>query len=143
MFTCAAICIAIAYGTSSHRNNREKESQALYEQYCGNCHGPKGEGLRQLYPPLTDPAWLDVSVATCIIHYGIQGEITVNGQTFTGTMPPQVEIRPDEIAAILSYIRQEFLNEKQKVTIREVNEAIQNCRDQHNKQIGKNGPERN
>ncbi|RYF91981.1 MAG: c-type cytochrome, partial [Chitinophagaceae bacterium] len=28
--------------------------KGLYEKNCQNCHGANGEGLGELYPPLTD-----------------------------------------------------------------------------------------
>ena len=38
--------------------------QKLYVTHCQNCHGAQGEGLGQLYPPLTDDQFFATSGAT-------------------------------------------------------------------------------
>jgi mono/diheme cytochrome c family protein len=51
---------------------------------------------------------------TLIIN-GLQGEITVNGQSFQGVMPAFNYLEDEQIAQILTYIRQTFGNDSPSV----------------------------
>jgi hypothetical protein len=45
-----------------------------------------------------------------IVLYGIQGDITVNGQRYSGNMPAWASLRDFEIASVLTYIRNSWGN---------------------------------
>src|SRR5690606_19773635 len=63
--------------------------KALYETHCRNCHGHQGEGLGQLYPPLTDTVFMHIhqSQLACLIRYGSPGNLTGSCQTYAAEMP--------------------------------------------------------
>lgn len=99
-----------------------------YQKHCANCHGEKGEGLRQLIPPLTDTTWISGDSVVCLIKYGIEGEIQVNGKSYSGRMPGNPDIEPDEMADIVSYIREEFNGLHIRLTLKTVNDQLLKCR---------------
>jgi|SRR5690606_5959998 len=91
--------------------------QKLFTTHCQNCHGVKGEGLGDLYPPLTDSAFL-------IGHRERLPCIVKNGGN---EMPPNPQLAPIEIAYVLTYIGNSFGNELGMVTLEEVQDALASC----------------
>ena len=83
-----------------------------YQTVCAACHQPNGEGQRaQNYPPLKASDWVVGPTASParlarVLLYGLNGPITVSGQTYGGAvMPAQGALKDYEIAAVLTYIR--------------------------------------
>jgi mono/diheme cytochrome c family protein len=65
-----------------------------------------------LAPPLRDSEWVQGPTARLlrIALCGVRGPIEVAGQTWTLEMPGHDKLPDDELAAILSYVRQQFGN---------------------------------
>lgn len=103
--------------------------QKLYAQHCQNCHGQKGEGLGKLYPPLTDANYLDEnrSLLSCIVRYGMQGEIEVNGEKYNDIMPANPDLTETDIAYILTYVTTYFGNADSTYSTNEVRESLLKC----------------
>ena len=102
--------------------------KAIYsrEGYCGTCHQPDGNGLSASgFPPLAGTPWVtgDVDRLTMIVLNGLQGPIEVNGQQYAGQVPmtPFAGLLNDEeIAAVLTYVRNSFGNTASVVTPEQV-----------------------
>jgi len=101
----------------------------LYTEKCQNCHGAKGEGLGQLYPPLNDSAYLRQhrEQLACIVRYGLSGPIEVDGREFNTPMPANPRLTPIEIAYILTYIGNAFGGEEGLYTQEAVQQSLQTC----------------
>jgi mono/diheme cytochrome c family protein len=86
----------------------------VYEQHCQNCHGIDGKGLAKLYPPLTDSVFLkeQKSKLACIIKYGMEDTISINGIEFTNKMPAESHLPDIDIAAVITYITNSFGNQQ-------------------------------
>jgi mono/diheme cytochrome c family protein len=84
--------------------------QRLYNVYCIVCHQSSGLGSAGQFPPLAQSEWLLTEGADRIIRIvlnGLHGPISVRGQNYNGAMPPLgSDLDDEEIAAILSYVRQ-------------------------------------
>jgi len=84
---------------------------------CVTCHQPSGQGAPPAFPPLVKTDWVtgsDERLIRILLH-GLSGEITVNGQKYNGAMPAfglgsGYNYSDDKIAAVLTYIRQEWGN---------------------------------
>jgi len=99
------------------------EGSILYKTYCDNCHQGDGKGDGARFPPLTGSQYVtgDKNKLIEIILNGLQGQITVDGKTFNGIMPPHKDILDDHaIASIATYIRNRFGRVKGSVTTLEV-----------------------
>lgn len=87
-------------------------SSQLYSQHCAACHmaDGKGDGIR--FPPLDESEWVlgEKTRLIGIVLNGLEGSITVKGETFLGTMPPLDYLTDMEIALVLTYIRSNFNN---------------------------------
>jgi len=95
----------------------------VYSIYCRVCHQKdgKGDGLR--FPPLDNSEWVkgDKKRLMNIVLNGLEGTIEVKGKPYNSIMPPQSFLKDEDIAQVLSYIRQNFDNNASIVTSGEVN----------------------
>lgn len=107
-----------------HRGDRLAGS-ILYSTYCASCHQGDGKGDNSRFPPLAGSDWVtgDKKRLINVILNGLDGEITVNGQSWQGMMPAHSEFLDDHaIASISTYIRQSFGNKASPVSSLEVSE---------------------
>lgn len=96
--------------------------KALYVGTCSVCHGTAGEGMAGVFPPLekSDYMMADKERSIDIILNGLEGPITVNGKEYNSVMPPMSQHTDDEIANILTYVRNAFGNQGDAVSKEEV-----------------------
>ena len=102
--------------------------QSKFLEICAVCHSPDGKGLFGLGPPLAGSEWItgNKRLSLSIALLGISGPITVSGKLFKqpdiGPLMPGLSynLKDEEIAAILSYIRSSFGNSAEAVTAAEV-----------------------
>ena len=92
---------------------------------CAACHGSKGEGSA-IAPPLAKSDWVNGPAERLIdiqLH-GLSGPITVSGQSynFPAPMPAQAYQTDEQIAAVLTYIRNSFGNSAPAVKSEQVKE---------------------
>lgn len=89
------------------------EGEEHYKAICQACHGADGKGIPGAFPPLDGSGGFygePQNMARIIVH-GLTGEITVQGQTFNGAMPPQGAVLDDyAIAAVATYVRTSWSN---------------------------------
>jgi mono/diheme cytochrome c family protein len=88
--------------------------QRLFNGKCAACHQPDGKGRPGQFPPLAQSEWLlgPPEIPVRILLFGLQGDITVSGQHFNGNMPAfGAQLKDEQIAAVLSYVRQEWGNQ--------------------------------
>jgi len=97
---------------------------AVYSRTCIACHGPDGKGVPGAFPPLDGVDWVtgDPSVPIRVILHGLQGPIEVAGAKYENIMPPHVDLNDEEIADVLSYVRQSWQNDAASVTPEQVKE---------------------
>jgi mono/diheme cytochrome c family protein len=87
--------------------------QRLFNGKCVACHQPDGKGRPGQFPPLAGSEWLlgPPEIPVRILLFGLSGDVTVAGQHFNGNMPAFGEqLKDEQIAAVLSYVRQEWGN---------------------------------
>jgi mono/diheme cytochrome c family protein len=90
---------------------------------CAACHGQSGEGTA-VAPPLAGSEWINGPSENLIRIQlrGLLGPIKVKGQDYnlTGGMASLAYQTDDQIAAVLTYVRQSFGNSAPPVTPGEV-----------------------
>ncbi|WP_338874769.1 PVC-type heme-binding CxxCH protein [Spirosoma sp. SC4-14] len=95
--------------------NKGKEIYAR-EGYCATCHQPDGKGLSASgFPPLTGTNWVlgNEDRLIKIALKGLLGPIEVHNQKYPGQVPMTPFgglLKDDEIAAVLTYVRNSFGN---------------------------------
>jgi mono/diheme cytochrome c family protein len=105
----------------SSRTDRLDSGRRLFGTVCMPCHQAGGQGLPGRFPPLAASDFLnaDKSRAIQTLLNGRTGEITVNGQRFTGEMP-RLPFDDAQIASVLTYVYSSFGNSGQDVSPDEV-----------------------
>lgn len=94
----------------------------LREGYCGTCHQQDGNGLPNSgFPPLSKTSFVvgDEETLIKIVLKGLQGPIEVNGIKYDGQVPMtpfERLLNDEEVAAVLSYIRNSFGNKASPIT---------------------------
>jgi nitrite reductase (NO-forming) len=96
--------------------------RVLYTGTCSVCHQDDGAGLPNVFPPLAKSDFLmaDKERSIAVVLNGLSGPVTVNGAAFNSVMPPMSQLADDEIANILTYVRNSFGNEGDAVSKEEV-----------------------
>jgi nitrite reductase (NO-forming) len=99
-----------------------EKGKRVYLQNCAMCHQADGKGLPNVFPPLAQSDFLmaDKTRSVGIVLRGLSGPITVNGQRYDGVMPPQVTLNDEQIAHVLTFIRNTWGNTGDAVTVEEV-----------------------
>jgi len=104
-----------------------------YEQVCSACHQATGRGIEGIYPPLAGSEWVlgTPERVIRIVVFGLKGPVTVEGKNFgQASMPVIGKVTGSgynwtdaRIAAVLTYVRQEWGNKASPITPEQV-EAI-------------------
>lgn len=100
---------------------RMKAGAIVYKTNCAACHQENGKGIPQAFPPLAKADYLmaDKRRSIRVVKHGLEGPITVNGETYNSTMPA-LGLSDDDIASVLTYVRNSFGNKGDAVTVEEV-----------------------
>jgi cytochrome c oxidase cbb3-type subunit II len=95
------------------------EGGAIYSLHCASCHGPNGEGVPGVFPPMKDdPVVTDKDPARHIriVLYGLAGE-TISGVRYTASMPAHAnELSDTQIAAVINHERSSWGNSAPTIT---------------------------
>ena len=90
----------------------------VYATNCVACHQAGGTGMAGAFPPLAShfPDLLKRadgrSYVGKVLLFGLEGEISVNGNNYAGAMPPWNALSDDDIAAVLNYVGNAWDNGK-------------------------------
>ncbi len=98
----------------------------IYAQTCIACHQAEGQGVKGTFPPLAKSDYMmnDKARSVQVVVKGLSGEITVNGEKYNSVMPPQYpHLNDEDIANVLTYVRNSFGNKGEAVTAEEVKRA--------------------
>ncbi|MBG6071558.1 MULTISPECIES: cytochrome c [unclassified Polaromonas] len=108
--------------------NLEKTAK-LYEQHCAQCHGDKGQGIPNAYPPLAGNRAVTMDATDNLVQMVLNGGFApaTRGNPRPFGMPPFVLVLDDsEVAGLISHIRSSWGNQASAVTPLEVTRARSN-----------------
>lgn len=88
-----------------------------------------GSGLEGLIPPVVGSDFVRDKVAetACVIRYGWEGPMVVNGQTYQQPMPASPQLSDFEITNIINYMRTAWSNDYGFVKLETVRQALEAC----------------
>ena len=91
-------------------------------QTCFVCHQPNGKGVAEQIPPLakSDLLMSDKAGAIRGVLEGRNGTLTVNGKKYNGIMVPLPQLTDDQIADVITYVRNGWGNSGEAATPEEV-----------------------
>jgi mono/diheme cytochrome c family protein len=101
-----------------------------YAQACVTCHQANGEGVPGVYPPLAGSEWVigsEERIVSIVLH-GLKGPLHVKGTQYGAAAMPAFGQVPgsgynwsdEKIAAVLTYVRQEWGNKAGAITTEKV-----------------------
>ncbi|SDK28091.1 Cytochrome C oxidase, cbb3-type, subunit III [Catalinimonas alkaloidigena] len=96
--------------------------EEAYKQYCIACHQADGKGVPPAFPPLAESDWVagDTDRLINVLLNGLDGEIVVNGETYSAMMPTHNFLSDEQIAGVLTYVRTNFGNDASPVAVEDV-----------------------
>lgn len=96
----------------------------LYEQHCAQCHGESGQGVPKAYPALAGNRAVTMKQTVNLVQIVLAGGYApaTAGNPRPFGMPPFVLVMDDDdVAAVLTHIRNAWGNQASEVTPIEVN----------------------
>lgn len=105
-----AVLIVIAAGCDSYVDEDEliQQGELVYIENCARCHQQDGEGYPNLFPNLNNNPVVTLHDPIPIIQVVLHGR---------GSMPPfRASLNNEELAAVLSYIRNAWDNDASVIT---------------------------
>lgn len=98
-----------------------ERGKQIYSQTCLACHQTTGAGIPNAFPPLANSDYLnaDIHRAIDVVKFGLSGKIEVNGNVYNSAMPKQ-NLSDEEIANVLTYVYNNWGNNKSEVTTKMV-----------------------
>jgi len=98
----------------------------IYNTYCANCHQQNGRGDGNLFPPLNNSEWVtgekqkEKELVITVLLKGLKGPVKVKGSSYNNVMPGHSFLSDQQIAQVLTYIRNNFGNKSSIITAAEV-----------------------
>jgi len=102
----------------SQINNGKK----VYQKNCLTCHQVNGGGVPKLNPPLINAAFVKGDKKKLIqwVLLGSVEKVPIDGKYYSNNMPPQATLADQDIADVLTYIRDNFKNKASSISIVDV-----------------------
>jgi mono/diheme cytochrome c family protein len=101
--------------------------QKIYfrEGHCVTCHQPNGKGLDPAFPSLEKSPWVsgDTDRLIKLAMYGLMGPLEIHGKKYDGQVPMTPfagMLNDEELASVLTYVRNSFGNQAAPVTAAQV-----------------------
>ncbi len=99
-----------------------ERGKKVYAEQCLSCHQVDALGVSGMTPPLVKTKWVlgDKTTLVQIVLKGLTGEIEIDGDTFHNVMAPHSELTDQQIADVLTYVRNSFGNKARAISAAEV-----------------------
>jgi len=102
------------------------QGRKLYEKHCVDCHQRGGEGVPRIYPPLVNNEAIlmpyPINAIRIVVNGGFPPSTQGNPRPY-GMPPFSQDLSDNEIAAVVSYVRQSWGNHAAPVSPAEVSSA--------------------
>jgi len=126
VFNPAQVSWAGGGGAAKAAPDPKVVGKRLFTANCVACHQATGLGVAGQFPPLVGSEWVlgeeghgDNHLVQILLH-GLQGPVKVKGTSYNGAMPAWKQLKDDQIASILTYIRSEWGNNDPPITAEQV-----------------------
>lgn len=94
----------------------------VYQKNCLTCHQVNGGGVPKMNPPLINAAFVKGDKKKLIqwVLLGSVEKVPIDGKYYSNNMPPQATLADQDIADVLTYIRNNFKNKATAITVADV-----------------------
>jgi len=123
-FTCLKAQVKSAKKPVHHTGSAVAiaRGKIVYTSVCLACHMADGGGVQNMNPPLINTSYVlgDKTTLIKIVLNGFKEDVQINGQTYSNNMTPHSDLKDQQIADVLTYVRKSFGNKASAVTTMEV-----------------------
>jgi mono/diheme cytochrome c family protein len=94
----------------------------LFKEICATCHQADGSGVPRMNPPLIKTAYVlgDKTKLIKVLLLGLNEDVEIDGEYYSNPMPPQATLKDEEIADVLTFVRNSFGNKAAAITATQV-----------------------
>jgi len=113
--------MVVLYAQSSLKSQL-MNGKKVYQKNCLTCHQVNGGGVPKMNPPLIDAAFVKGDKKKLIqwVLLGSVQKVPIDGKYYSNNMPPQATLADQDIADVLTYIRNNFKNKAPAITAEDV-----------------------
>lgn len=117
--------VAVSAAAQEDLKASMERGKKVYEATCLACHQANGGGVPNLNPPLKKTKWVlgDKTTLIKVVLNGMDEEVGINGKYYENVMPPQSALKDEQIADVLTYVRNSFGNKADAITPEDVKKA--------------------
>lgn len=121
------ITSTIVYAQTNSLNDSIKRGKVVYDKVCLSCHMADGGGVPNMNPPLSQTSYVlgDKNKLIGIVLNGMTDRIPIEDEYYSNNMAPHKDLNNQQIADVLTYVRNSFGNKASAVTVADVN-AVRN-----------------
>jgi len=107
---------------SSSLKSTMQRGELVYKSVCLTCHQADGGGVPRMNPPLIKTKWVlgDKTKLITLMLKGMNEPIEIEDEEYHNPMPPHTELNDQQIADVLTFVRNSFGNKASMVTSSEV-----------------------
>ena len=111
---------------SSVKAQNIANGEKLYKMRCLACHQSDGGGVPNMNAPLdgsSNVVGKDIARLVKIVKNGFNERVPLDGYYYSNAMTPNPDFKDQDIADVLTYIRNSWTNKASKVTLAQVQQA--------------------
>ena len=127
-FIFSIFLIVALFGISFSANAQDlAKGKKIYETKCLVCHQADGGGVPNMNPPLdgsTNVVGNNIARLVRIVKNGYSEKIALDGYFYNNVMTANPDFKDEDIANVLSYVRNSWGNKASKITVAEVKAAL-------------------
>lgn len=120
------LILITAYNVNAYSQTSLKTSiingKKIYEKNCLSCHQADAGGVPKMNPPLIHASFVSGDKKKLIqwVLLGSTEKVAIDGKYYSNNMPAQAGLKDEEIADVLTYLRNNFKNKGSAITTEDV-----------------------
>lgn len=121
----ALLSLSLTLYAQSSLKTAMARGKKVYEKNCLTCHQANGGGVPHMNPPLVKAAFVQGDKDK-LIQWVLKGsveKVPIDGKYYSNNMPPQATLSNQDIADVLTFIRNSFQNKGSVITAGDVQAA--------------------
>jgi len=115
---CFSLCLIARQSQPAEVQESIARGEKLYTLYCLSCHQKSGNGVPHMNPPLVKTSYVtgDIKKLVTWVLKGSTENVEIDGKSYSNNMPAQSYLKDDQIADVLTYVRNSFGNTSSAIT---------------------------
>lgn len=99
-----------------------ERGKKVYTKECLSCHQVNGNGVQRMNPPLIKTKYVlgDKKTLITVVVKGLTDPVEIDGDTYENVMPAHPNLTDQEIADVLTYVRNSFGNKASAISLADV-----------------------